>query len=126
MTKIELAAQSIGAFAKSPLVRNLSFFTSGNLISKAILFLVNAYLWDQEGVNFVLINCFIVFLTLYFFQGLAIVSFYMSLKGITPWMRFLLYSILLIFFQPLGLLLVGAGFFDSWFNFRKLNIHPTV
>lgn len=104
----------------------LPFYSVWGVIGALSLFLANIYLWDQEGLSFVLINCFIVFLTLYFFQGLAIVSYYLALKGVTPWMRFMLYSLLLIFFQPLGLLLVGVGFFDSWFNFRKLNIHPTA
>jgi len=44
MIKSELAARFIDMFTKHPLVRNFSFFASGNLISKAILYLVNAYL----------------------------------------------------------------------------------
>jgi uncharacterized protein YybS (DUF2232 family) len=86
------------------------------------LYLTNTYFWHREWLEFVLLNFFLAVLILYFFQGLAIFSFYLVFKGVTPWMRFFCYFLLLIFFQPLGIVLVMLGFFDSWFNFRKLKM----
>ncbi|MFO1518373.1 MAG: DUF2232 domain-containing protein [bacterium] len=95
------------------------------VIAALSLFLANAYLWQWEILSFALLNLFILVFVIYFFQGLAILSFYLVLKGISPWLRFLCYALLAIFLQPLGLLLAGLGFFDSWFNFRRLNVRSS-
>jgi uncharacterized protein YybS (DUF2232 family) len=58
-------------------------------------------------------------MTVYFFQGIAIVSFYFEKKHFPRTIRFLLYA--LIALQQLILLVViGLGFFDLWVNFRRL------
>jgi predicted membrane protein DUF2232 len=103
----------------------MPFFLVWTVIAALSAFLVNTYFWDVIELKFLLFNLFIVLLVVYFFQGLAILSFYLILKGVHTWLRFLCYSLLLLFLQPLGLLLVAVGFFDSWFNFRRLNLHPT-
>jgi hypothetical protein len=103
----------------------MPFFLVWTVIAALSAFLINAYFWNGIELKFFLFNLFIVLLVVYFFQGLAILSFYLILKGINAWLRFLCYSLLLLFLQPLGLLLVAVGFFDSWFNFRRLKINPT-
>ncbi len=69
------------------------------------------------------LNVLIILLTVYFFQGIAIVSFYFNRKQFPKIARFLLYG--LIFIQQLLLMVVIAfGFFDTWLDFRKLNKKP--
>jgi uncharacterized protein YybS (DUF2232 family) len=64
-------------------------------------------------------NCLLVLMTVYFFQGIAIVSFYFNKKRFPRIIRIFLYTLIAV--QQLVLLVViGLGFFDLWFNFRRL------
>jgi len=88
--------------------------------------------WGIIGSGFMLIlpykplkiiglNILLVLMTIYFFQGIAIVSFYFEKKQFSRMLRFVLYS--LIALQQIVLLVViGLGIFDMWLNFRKLEI----
>ena len=65
------------------------------------------------------LNGLLILMTIYFFHGIAIVSFYFEKKRLPRLLRFFLYS--LIALQQIVLLVViGLGFFDMWLNFRKL------
>ena len=72
-----------------------------------------------SAINVIAINGLLILMTIYFFQGIAIVSFYFDKKGFPRIVRIFLYA--LIALQQLILLVViGLGFFDLWFNFRRL------
>ena len=65
------------------------------------------------------VNGLLILMTVYFFQGIAIVSFYFDKKRLPRFVRVFFYT--LIALQQLILLVViGLGFFDLWVNFRKL------
>jgi hypothetical protein len=65
------------------------------------------------------INVLLISMTIYFFQGMGIVSFFFERKKVPRFFKILLYS--LIALQQLALLaVIGMGLFDMWFNFRKL------
>ena len=67
------------------------------------------------------LNGLIILMTIYFFQGIAIVSFYFEKKNVPRIFRIFLYSVLAL--QQLVLLsVIGLGFFDMWINFRKLGV----
>jgi len=67
------------------------------------------------------LNGMIIFLIIYFFQGIAVVSFYFETKRVPVALKILLYSI--IFIQQIFLLIIaGLGFFDIWLNFRRLGM----
>ncbi len=68
------------------------------------------------------LNCLLVLLMVYFFQGIAIVSFLFEKKNFPRPVRVFLYS-LIAFQQIILLLIIGLGIFDMWLNFRK--IKPT-
>lgn len=90
------------------------------VIAFAFLWIVDAYVLKTDWLKVAALNVFIVFALVYFFQGLAIVAFYLNRWSLSPMIRLVLYAVLLLFFQPLSFLLVAFGFFDSWFDFRKL------
>lgn len=85
------------------------------------IFLLNLYVLKLDWISFVLFNFLIVFATLYFFQGMAILAFLFLARQVAVWWRLLTYFLLIVFFQPLGLLVMGLGFFDAWYDFRKFN-----
>ncbi len=99
----------------------LSFFWVWAVIFSLALFLLNLYVLKLDLISSVLFNFLIVYATLYFFQGLAIVAYLLSLRQLAIWIRLLCYFLLIVFFQPLGILVVGLGFFDAWYDFRKFN-----
>jgi len=72
-----------------------------------------------QAVKLAGLNGLLVLMTVYFFQGIAVISYYFGKKRFPRPLRILLYS--LIALQQLVLLAVVAlGFFDIWANFRKL------
>jgi uncharacterized protein YybS (DUF2232 family) len=67
------------------------------------------------------INGLLILMTIYFFQGIAIISFYFEKKRFPRLLRIVLYSLIALQ-QVVLLVVVGLGFFDMWLNFRKLGV----
>ena len=78
----------------------------------------------DKAVRLMGINGILILMTIYFFQGMAIVSFHFEQKQFPRLLRFFLYSLIAIW-QVILLLVVVLGFFDIWFNFRKLKIQKS-
>ena len=73
----------------------------------------------HTAIKVIGVNGLLILMTIYFFQGIAIVSFYFDKKGLPRFVRVFLYT--LIALQQLILLaVIGLGFFDLWVNFRRL------
>jgi len=83
------------------------------------LYFANAYFLKMAGLRMVLHNSFIVLGTLYLYQGLAIVSWFLR-RRFSPWARMASYLVILLFFQMVGVMIILLGLFDFWFDFRKL------
>ena len=74
------------------------------------------------GIRLIGVNGLLVLLTIYFIQGIAIVSFYFEKKKLPRAIRVVLY--MMIAFQQLFLLvIICIGLFDIWINFRKIGIN---
>lgn len=67
------------------------------------------------------VNGLLVVLTIYFFQGMAIVSFYFEKKKMPRFFRIMLYTLIALQ-QVFLLIVIGVGVFDLWLNFRKIGI----
>ncbi len=76
-------------------------------------------LLGSKGIKMAGINGLIVLMTIYFFQGMAIISYFFEKKKFPPMLRVFLYGMIVIQ-QFLLIVVVGLGFFDMWLNFRKL------
>jgi uncharacterized protein YybS (DUF2232 family) len=59
-------------------------------------------------------------MVIYFFQGIAVMSFFFEKKNVSIVVRLALYSFILIHQLSL-ILIVGIGLFDIWADFRKQN-----
>ena len=64
------------------------------------------------------LNGLITLMAVYFFAGIAIVSYYFEKKRFPRMLRFFLYSLVALQ-QFVLILVIGLGFFDIWLNFRK-------
>jgi hypothetical protein len=62
------------------------------------------------------LNGFKLFMVLYGLQGLSILSYLLNRTGIQGFFRTAIYAIALFIASPI---VVSAGFFDLWFDFRK-------
>jgi uncharacterized protein YybS (DUF2232 family) len=92
--------------------------------SEYLIFLVIGFglsiLVPVTSIKLISLNALIVLMFVYFFQGIAVASFYFTKKNIPVLLRFFFY--VLISIQPLFIILVIAcGLFDTWFNFRKID-----
>jgi len=75
----------------------------------------------ERGIKMVGLNGLIILMAIYFFQGMAIVSFFFEKKQFSPILKFFLYSLIAIQ-QVIALIIIGLGFSDIWLNYRKLGI----
>lgn len=88
-----------------------------HLVFGLILVCIGLFL-PISGLKIVALNLLIVLLFVYFFQGIAIVSFFLNRKNAPFVLKIFFYALLAI--QPLLVLLIAVlGLFDTWINFRK-------
>ena len=71
------------------------------------------------SVKLIGLNGLIMLMAVYFFTGIAIVSFYFEKKRFPRLLRIFLYSLIALQ-QFVLILIIGLGFFDVWLNFRKI------
>ena len=80
-------------------------------------------LLPEKTFKFLGLNGLLILLTIYFFQGIAIVSFYFEKKRFPRMLRVFLYSLIALQ-QVVLIVIIGLGLFDMWINFRKLEHSP--
>lgn len=76
-----------------------------------------------DAVSLIASNVFMLVIACYFYQGLAIVSFYLERIGVPRVIRFASYGLIVIQ-NLLAVLVLLLGVFDLWVNFRRLNVGP--
>ncbi len=77
-------------------------------------------LLPDTGIRLIGVNGLLVLLTIYFIQGIAIVSFFFEKKRLPRVVRVVLYT-MIAFQQLLLLVVICIGLFDMWINFRKID-----
>ncbi len=77
-------------------------------------------LFSDPGFKIFGLSGLFVLMMIYFFQGVAIISFYFQKKRFPRVLRFFLYSLVILQPMVIMFLVVGLGFFDMWTDFRKL------
>jgi Predicted membrane protein (DUF2232) len=87
------------------------------VIVGGLAFFADRYLFRAGFFDAVSTNILIVLGSLYFFQGLAVIVYY--LQGLRlPLMRTIAYLVIIFFFQSLSVFIVALGIADVWVNFR--------
>jgi uncharacterized protein YybS (DUF2232 family) len=90
------------------------FLIWGLIVSGFVMFIPGVELFRTLAANLLL-----VFGACYFFQGLAIIAFYLNKNKIPRFVRGVVY-LFIVFQQIFTLLVVGLGLFDLWVDFRRL------
>ncbi|MFH1060307.1 MAG: DUF2232 domain-containing protein [Pseudomonadota bacterium] len=85
-----------------------------------VLILAGAVMWASDGLLFwVGVNLVVILGVVYFFQGLAVMAYWLEKKNAPKLLRYGLYLLIAVeAFLAVGVAL--AGLFDLWFNFRRL------
>ena len=86
----------------------------GTIISGFALFL------SSGSIEFVAINALIVILAIYLFHGLSIVLFFLNKYKVPTWIRVGAYVLIMVQ-QLFFVVLVLAGLFDQWADFRRIH-----
>jgi len=107
-----------GIIVKS--IENLNQWKAPDYLVFGVIALSLLIFLPIDVLKFFAVNCLIILMFVYFFQGIAVVSFFFQKKNAAFALKFFFY--ILIGIQPLFLFLViGLGLFDTWINFRKLD-----
>ena len=80
-------------------------------------------LFPSRAMKVIGLNGLIVFMVVYFLEGIAIVSFFFEKKQFPRFLRSTIYVFIFIQ-QIICLLVIGLGFFDTWLDFRRLSTPP--
>ena len=83
----------------------------------ALAFLGNAALPTSKWISIISQNGLICAGALYFFQGLAVVVYFLQ-KVKLPLVKVGAYAMILMFFQAVGLIIIAVGIADVWADFR--------
>jgi len=121
------ALLNLGAFWRLGGQRRLSYSLFGDLarwsapewLIWVLLATGFAMFVPMPALAVVALDAFACVAAVYFCQGLAIVAFYFKALTIPPWVRGLIYFVIIV--QPvLAALVCAGGIFDLWIDFRRL------
>jgi len=96
----------------------ISDFLIWAVILAAAAFFAGRYVVHANFLEFIGINAVIAMAAVYFFQGLAVTAFFLR-RVRFPLIKIAVYIFIILFFQTVGLLIVGLGLADVWVDFRK-------
>ncbi len=83
-------------------------------IVSGLALMVPAQWVKLAGINGLLVACVV-----YFFQGIAIISFFFEAKRFPKLLRVMIYALIAVQ-QILAIVVIGIGLFDMWLDLRKL------
>lgn len=100
---------------------SLPFAFVWGVIALLVLLLANSFLVKSTLLVGIAGNGLIAAGFLTYLQGISIVADFFGKKNVRPSFRIAGYAVLILFFQILGVVVMALGFFDHWFNFRKIS-----
>jgi len=101
-------------------IENLSRWKAPDYLVFGLIAMAVLIFFASGVLKFIAVNLLIVLLFVYFFQGIAVVSFFFQKKRTPFAVRFFFYLLIALLPQFL-FLVIGCGLFDTWINFRKLD-----
>jgi uncharacterized protein YybS (DUF2232 family) len=104
----------------SPVLGQLNLWQAPDILVWGVIGCGLLLLLPFHVPSVIALNLLIVMMLVYMLQGFAIMSFYFDKKRVPIFIRVLVYGTVAIQ-QFLLLFVVGLGFFDTWFNVRRIN-----
>jgi hypothetical protein len=100
------------------LARPFPFWPVWVTITCGLAFFLNVYLVHNVVLKYVAVNGLIICAGIFFIQGCFVISFWLH-KGRSPFIRLLVYGLIIAFLQIVGIFIVALGLSDQWLGFRK-------
>ncbi|WP_321492432.1 DUF2232 domain-containing protein [uncultured Desulfobacter sp.] len=110
-----------GVIIKS--IEHLNHYKAPDMLVWVVIGCAVTLMIPSSPVRIVGINGLLVLMLVYFFQGIAVVSFFFQQKNTPMALKGLFYFMIAIQVYVL-ILVIGLGFFDNWIDFRKLSASP--
>jgi len=104
-------------------IEHLNLYKAPYMLVWVFIGCAMALMIPVSPVKIVGINCLIVLMLVYFFQGIAVVSFVFQKKNTPMALKGFCYFLIAVQVYVL-ILVIGLGFFDNWIDFRKLSASP--
>ncbi len=101
-------------------IEHLNLYKAPDMLVWAVIGCATALMIPSDPVKIIGINCLIVLMLVYFFQGIAVVSFFFQQKNTPMALKGFCYFLIAVQVYVL-ILVIGLGFFDNWIDFRKLS-----
>ncbi len=88
------------------------------VIACGVVFFVNLYVVRMGWLKAVALTGLVAMAAIYFFQGFAVVSFFLE-RVRMKLVKLMAYIAIILFFQAVSVAFVGLGFADVWLHFRE-------
>lgn len=105
---------------RSPVLARLNLWQAPEAMVWAVIGCGLILLLPLQAPRIIAVNLLIAMMTVYLLQGFAVISFYFVRQRVPVFIRVMVYTAVAIQ-QMLLLIVVGVGFFDTWFNIRRIN-----
>jgi len=99
---------------------SLNCWKSPDILVWGLIGAGSVMLFPSEMLKIMGSNVLIVLMVIYFFQGIAVMSYFFEKKNVSRTVRIILYSFIIVHQLSL-ILIIGIGIFDVWADFRKQN-----
>lgn len=83
-----------------------------------MLYFANAYMFSSPYIKFGAINGLLICAGLFFIQGCFVITFWLH-RGRSPFLKILVYGLIIAFLQVVGFIIIVLGLSDQWIDFRK-------
>lgn len=100
-------------------IEHLNLYKAPDMLVWVFIGCATALMIPAGPVKIFGINCLIVLMLVYFFQGIAVVSYFFQKKNTPMAIKGFCYFLIAVQVYVL-ILVIGLGFFDNWIDFRKL------
>jgi len=101
-------------------IEHLNQYRTPEFLVWVVIVLGLTLMLPVQPLKIIGINCLLVLMLVYFFQGIAVVSFFFQKKKTPLALKVFCYSLIAVQLYVL-ILVIGLGFFDNWINFRKIS-----
>lgn len=101
-------------------IEHLNLYKAPDMLVWVLIGCAAALMIPSGPVKIFGINCLIVLMLVYFFQGIAVISFFFQQKNTPMALKGFCYFLIAVQVYVL-ILVIGLGFFDNWIDFRKLS-----
>ncbi|MBI2092665.1 MAG: DUF2232 domain-containing protein [Deltaproteobacteria bacterium] len=94
-------------------------------IISGMAYFANIYSIQNQYVKFAALNGIVAAAGIYFVQGCFVIGYWLKEKK-SPFLRLVVYGLIVAFLQVVGIGIIALGLSDQWIDFRKKRLSQTT